>query len=203
MARTRDLSSFLDYVRGECAHAGVQLVLDPRARTKEGMLGSFDFENKKLTCCVSNPLWLGVLAHELSHLHQWVKQTPIWVKSVEEDSDSVYEEWMNGKDLSASALNKTIKNIQACEQDAERRALKLIKDYGLVDPQIYTRSANMYVWKYEFARRHRKWVRTDHLDSGTFKDVVPDSQLINARSFKKLPEALEQMLWALLSTPKE
>lgn len=201
MARRDHVSDFLAYARGECAHAGVKLYLDPRAGTKDGYLGAFDYFKKELLVCVANPLWLGVLAHELSHLHQWAQNVPAWSKGLQEDCDAVYENWIKGKDTKPELVKQAVRGIQRCEWDAEKRAVKLIKKYRLVDPKIYTRSANMYILKYEFARRHRAWVRTDHLDPAIFEGLVPDDRIISAKSFGKLPEKLEQTLLAMLHTP--
>lgn len=149
--------AFLDFVRGECAYAGVRLDLVPKARTRAGDLGSFDGETRVLRVCVGAPDWLCLLAHETAHLRQW-RERPAFFDAADVDA---FEGWCEGRRrLKPHRLLEITRAIQRLELDAERRAVRLIRKFRLTDDVAsYARGACLYVWNYEVARRIGRWPR--------------------------------------------
>ena len=46
--------------------------------------GWFDEENKELVVAINRPDWIEILAHEYSHLTQWVEQIKVWKQAEKE-----------------------------------------------------------------------------------------------------------------------
>jgi hypothetical protein len=178
----RDLASFIRYVEGECAYAGVRFRLEARKRNRAGELGFFNEDDKILFACGIGDEWPMVLAHELSHLHQWHEKKFVWP----EDRYNAMLEWCAGtKRMTAAKALQWTRDLQLMELDAERRTLKLARTFHLSDdPVKYIQGANMYVWKYEVARQLQRWPKyTDAVDPTVLgampTKLMPPSQIAN------------------------
>lgn len=119
--------------------------------------GYLDEDTKELAVAIGPGAgrWWYTLCHEYGHFKQW--QEGLWA-----DGESFYDfnEWIDGsKELSRKRIDSTIRIVQECERDAERRGLKLLKKYKLPDVKDYTQRANAYILFYEVIRRHRKWCK--------------------------------------------
>jgi hypothetical protein len=174
----RDALAFLDYVRAACDKAGVQLRLEARYYTRAGDSGWFDDEKKILLVCVNDADWLTILAHEFSHLSQWTEKSPLYKEESEDQED--FEAWLAGtKRISKPKLIHVVRNIQRCELDAERRTVRLIKQFHLTtDIKKYIQVANFYIWQYEAARKFGRWVELhDDLSAKMPTTLMPKSQI--------------------------
>lgn len=181
----KSITPFLEHAQKRCGDYGVSLVLVPRRTTKFGDYGEFDDEKKRVVVCVNDPGWLTTLAHELGHMDQWIENSPEWqaVCGVGADAYDEFDAWYTkGQKLSPRALLSLIRRIQRCELDAERRALRTIRAFGLADPKAYAQVANFHVWQYEAARRFSRWVAAPD----TYSAEIPD-RLMRISSVGKLP----------------
>ena len=116
--------------------------------------GWFDEDGKELVVAINRPDWIEILAHEYSHLTQWVEQIPIW-KEAEKSLGKVWE-WLDGKNH--RNMDKHIAVARDLELDNEKRSVKVIKDFKLnVDVEYYTKRANAYVIFYNWIRIVRRW----------------------------------------------
>lgn len=181
----KSVTPFLEYAQKRCGDYGVSLVLVPRRTTKFGDYGEFDDVKKRMVVCVNDPGWLTTLAHELGHMDQWLENTPAWAgaASAESDAYTAFDDWIvRGKKTAGPALQSLVRRIQRCELDAERRALRLIRKYGLADPKAYAQVANFHVWQYEAARRFGRWV----VAPVEYSSEIPD-RLMRIADIGKLP----------------
>ncbi len=191
--KKRDALAFLDHARGECAAAGVSLRLEARPEARGGFVGSFCDERRVLHVCVERADWLGVLAHELSHLRQFIERPAFFRGAIAEVN--TFESWVLGKlpRLKARRLRTITRAIQRLELDAERRALKMIRTFNLLDDVSgYVRKANFYVWQHEIARRVGKWPRYGIALGGVI-GLLPE-RLMRVEEVGRAPEVMEQNL---------
>ncbi len=187
-----DVGAFLDVVRGECAAAGVKLNLSAKSFAKDE-IGSFDHETKVLSVCVSRKDWLGVLAHELGHLRQWIERRT-WFESGVDTAYTVFDDWLSGKQprISRVKLLSACRTVQKVEHDAERRAIKMIRTYKIVDDvDAHIRDANLYVWNFEVAYRCGTWPHYNEALS-TVQAQMPTS-LMRLNMIGKPPALLEAL----------
>lgn len=154
----RDASPFLEHAQKRCAAVDVRLVLLSRQWTTAGDSGEFDDKRRRLVVCVNDGNWLTTLAHELGHLEQWASGSALFKSDDKSDED--FDAWLHGKRImSTRTLQRITRKIQRCELDAERRAVRYIRQFDLRDDvPSYIRAANFYVWQYEAARRLGRWV---------------------------------------------
>lgn len=148
---------FIGFVRKECKENGIKLLLKNSSYIKANSLpcsGWFDAETKELRCATKRKDFIEILVHEYCHLTQWKENIPLWKKCYE--SFSVLDDWLMGKDVPDIA--KHIKNIRDLELDNEKRAVKLIKKWGLnIDLDEYVRKANAYILFYNWLLITRRW----------------------------------------------
>lgn len=149
-----DVLDFLDLVRSECDAEKIGLTFLPR----RGVFGMFDESKRRIEVSIQEHDWLLTLAHEHAHFRQWREGLfpSIWPNDGPVER---FEAWMEKKAiLTGRGLTSTVRLIQRCELDAERRAVKMIRAYGLTnDLTSYLKRAWCNVMGYEFARRHKTW----------------------------------------------
>jgi hypothetical protein len=187
-----DLLKFLDYVKGECASAGVKLRLDAVKRNKAGDLGYFNEDNKVLYVACLGPDWAMTMAHELSHIHQFLEKHPLWASAESHE----LEEWIAGrKRLNLIKAKSMCRAVQRLELDAERRTVALARKWNLTDDlATYVRNANRYIWSWEISRVNRAWPKweTKKVSEEWAKSILvqlPD-RLMTARDIAHPPEVL-------------
>jgi hypothetical protein len=175
----KSITPFLEHVQKRCADYGVSLVLVPRALTRAGDLGEFDDKKKRLVVCVNDAHWLTTLAHEDAHLGQWIDGS-----FGDDGAYEAFDAWLGGRlKPTARGLLSTVRTIQRCELDAERRALRTIRRFGIADAKEYARTANFHVWQYEASRKLGRWIES----SPARVQTMPD-RLMRVADIGRLPE---------------
>lgn len=155
---------FVVLVRNACLENGIELLLshgDVVYMPRKGVpvAGYFDERGKVLAVAAGRSDWLQILAHEFSHLQQYVEGLFL-IDGI--DPYDELEDWYCGKDLPLDHVAKCIDFAMACEHDAERRTVGLLCQYGMSSNDIkeYIRDANGYVLRHLYAKKHRKWPNT-------------------------------------------
>lgn len=149
---------FVEFVKLECKKYGVKCDLRNTKYVKLSSSikcsGYFSDDPPTLVCSMNRPDWIEILAHEFSHLTQWVDQIDLWKQSME--SMPLVDAWLEGEDV-----HDIERHIQVCrdlELDNEKRSVKVIKKFGLdVDLDNYIKKANAYVYFYTRLLTTRKW----------------------------------------------
>jgi len=100
--------------------------------------GFFDKDLKVLAYAAKAPNSELILAHEYNHMLQWINQTEIWKKYVNDDS---------------------IENTQMVEWECEFNTLATLDEYGLSDEQlkVYAQKANAYILFYSRLKDGGEW----------------------------------------------
>ena len=155
---TKKEQDFIQYVKNRCKEHGVKCHLPKTKSVKmsDGVRcsGYFDESVPILVSSVGRPDWIEILAHEYSHLTQWVERIPLWVEA--ETSLAFVWEWLEGVDC--DNIDHHLSVARDLELDNEKRAVKIIQAFELeVDNDNYIRKANAYVCFYNFLKITRKW----------------------------------------------
>lgn len=186
----RGIPAFLDFVRGQCAEHGITLVYKPGDSARNGDVGSFDHESKRLVTFVGRADWLLNLAHEMGHLRQFVERRAFYCSSAA-DVEAFFS-WCAGKQkVTARRLLRMTRAIQRIENDANRRGLRFVRDFHLGDAKAFAREFNLYVWRYEVARRAGFWPRWGPARHELIR-AMP-TRIIPMTAIGKAPEFLERM----------
>ena len=141
--------------------------------------GYFDEANNKIVVRMDE-YFLEILVHEYCHYIQWKTNCKIW--SEQEDSIDLMWKWINKDiELDKKHLNIIFDKIVKLESDCEKRAIKLIKKYGLdINLEQYIKSANAYLLFYDYVKEKRVWLRDDQgmysftkvLDKVSGKEII-------------------------------
>jgi len=149
---------FIQYVKEQCAKYGIKCIIRPVKYVKLSRNircgGWFDEGKKELVCASNRPDFLMILAHEFSHLTQWVDQCKPWTKGV--DGIGYVDEWLEGKEI--PNIRKHLSSSRDLELDNEKRTVKHIKKFNLsIDIEDYIQRANAYVQLYNWMYYTRRW----------------------------------------------
>jgi hypothetical protein len=154
---------FIDFVKSECKKYKVKCKLENKPYLKLGngsgmstCSGYFDGEYKVLACAIAKEEWITVLAHEYSHLTQWVDQCKEWVKADKKNTYQLLANWLEGEPVRNIKYHLGI--CRDLELDNEKRTVEVIKKFDLdVDIDLYIQKSNAYVQFYNYMYYTRKW----------------------------------------------
>lgn len=192
MKKTQKELEFIKYIRNRCKEHGVKCDLrNTKFLRSEGIdcSGWFDSEVPELVVSMNRPDWIEILAHEYSHLTQWVEQIPLWKES--EVSSSILWDWLAGEDC--DDIDHHINVVRDLELDNEKRSVNIIQKFGLnVDIDRYIRKANSYVMFYNYIKTSRRWTKADNspYKNERLLEAIPTK--FNMR-YKSLPKRLEKI----------
>ena len=164
MKHTKKEQDFINHVKKMCKIYNVKCSLRNTTFVKltgetVKCSGWFDEEKPELVVAMNRPDWIEILAHEYSHLTQWVEQIKLW-KDAEISLSKVWE-WLDGKNI--KNIDKHIAVARDLELDNEKRTIEVIKLFGLkIDMENYVRKANAYVQFYNYMRKTRKWSKPNN-----------------------------------------
>lgn len=176
------LGTLLEEIVMGCRRQGILLILRP-----ESTLGGCDgyYDDGVLKVAMKHRQWPQILAHEYSHMRQekeglWVDARP-WTNK---------DAWLSHeKEITKPELEESFRAIQACEMDAEKRALVMLQKHGIaVDVKDFVRCVNADVLMYEYVRRKRRYPQRRWPSSvAAIRDMMPDVWLDDWH-YSHLPE---------------
>lgn len=175
---------FIEQLKKDCRANQIGLSLyDQKFIIEDGNKfgGWFCPVKKQLHCSFPNKLqtkFVELLIHESCHMDQFLNQTPKWVKEQNNDSLSIFWEWL--KNPTKININPHLLNVQLMEAECEQLSIQKIIDLDLgINTQQYTQKANSYLLFYSVLKETKKW--TDY-PPYKFKDIwrgLPDKILSN------------------------
>lgn len=130
----------------------------------DGTPSSGYFSEELKTVCVSVKAkdFVGILAHEYSHLRQYIENEELY--NFYSISYSKIFDWLDGKSIKNIQFH--LDNCLELELDCEKRAVKLLQEYDLnVDIKDYIQRANAYMYFWKYLRFSRKWCNPNNTPS--------------------------------------
>ncbi len=197
MKASKATQSFLKHVREICRQYKIKfkvgngrtVIMKPFGFKA---LGYFDEYEKILHCAKgrSEEAFLSVLVHEFAHLLQWIEKDNLYTSCNHPKYGSVQNAvcmWVNNElNIRDRELQSYTEKMIDCELNAERRALKLIKQFELpVNIERYSKVASATLFSYWMTKKQRKW---DFKITARQMDASGGSL---RRSFKSLPKKVE------------
>ena len=129
-----------------------------------GVSGYFiDNGEPTIACAISGDIkvWGAVMAHESSHMDQWIENSKYWTENYIDGKEAVdwMDQWCAGKvEFTDGELDDIIRRAIGVELDCEKRTIEKEKKYGLpLDPIEETQKAVSYIWFYRFVKDSKKW----------------------------------------------
>ena len=119
--------------------------------------GSFAYENKLIEVARGRDCWEQTLVHEFCHLLQWIEDKKGYEAEV--DADGILDDWLGHEvELSSSELNRCLGVIVRGELDCEKRAYRMLRDFG-IPCKDYVQRANAYLNFYPIVGEFRLWTQ--------------------------------------------
>lgn len=96
--------------------------------------------------------WLGVFVHEYAHFKQWRNGAAIWH---DEEANKAYTDYFC---YNYKTTKKRQIIVQSLEQDCEKRAVKIMRDFDLpINIDKYIQLSNVYIWYYNAVTKKKSW----------------------------------------------
>lgn len=149
---------FIKHIENDCKKNGFTLELINLRYLDTGdnapCSGYFSEEDKKICVAVKTNDFVGTLAHEYSHLRQYIEDEQLY-NYYGLSYNKVFE-WLDGKRIQNIHLH--LENCLSLELDCEQRTVKLIKKFDLdIDIKDYIQRANAYMYFWKYLKYSRKW----------------------------------------------
>jgi len=193
---TENDRNFIGHVITDCAKEGVQVTFLPKSSLKTDNItcsGWFDDKERKLFVATRNPMrdWIPILLHEFCHFKQWQTKEPSFMNLMRHPHlDDDMWSWLEGKEIPAERVKKSISAYQEMELNCERMAVEHLEKFNLsTNKTDYIKGANIYILFYGVVASTRKWHEFSDNDNKLY-DMVP-SRLI--KSFK-LPTGFKKRI---------
>ena len=114
------------------------------------------FDDTSLVVAGGKKDWVDVLAHESSHMDQFLQKDPTYMHS--DNSLNAIDGWLAGKEFSNTDLIRKICVIVKMELDCERRTVAKLKKYKIYPSmENYIKQVNAYLLGYWATFRDRVW----------------------------------------------
>lgn len=168
----QNIARFIKHVKAVARKHGVKLKISKSKNVRgpgETSLCSgyfYDDNKRKLLVVASGGKtkieWVSVLAHEYSHMMQWIEGDKTYKDtSMRNGGDSYYH--LSMLESGKANYNKRLRQIYTrktimCELNCERRTIKTIKDFNLpIDINQYKKEAAAILYKYLLLCKTGKW----------------------------------------------
>lgn len=191
---------FVKYVREHLKEYGGTLKIGKgkEVNTGEGLRASglFGCEPLSITAARKSIDFVGVVAHEYAHFLQWLEYSN---RSIDADDNAatIFFGWLGGKDYENKEVQRAFMRITIMERDAERRAVEIIKKFGLdVHIPRYIQRANCYIYMHWVMRERRSWNykkgAKNPMRSSKLIGMMPDN--FKAKSDQTIPDSIRKAL---------
>lgn len=153
------------------------------------------YERPTLAVAVGKPIedWILILAHEGSHMEQWIEKSPYWTGSFIEGKEAVdrLDEWCSGKEMTKEELDDICRRSRDVEWDCERRTIEKIEKYDLpVNMREEIQKANSYIFLYTLMKEFRKWPERRPYQVKEVWSQMPDNFDVN---YEQIPENIKEL----------
>jgi len=194
--------AFISHVKQECRTHDMRLLLSKKQILRDGIhtYGGY-FDEEKIAVSSGSDGWvIRTLAHEYSHLLQWIELDPAYFKTKLRggiDSITIMNKWIEGHEYKKSTVNKALSLNRECELNCERRTINVIKQFNLhLDINKYCQAANSYILSYNFVKKVRTW---------DFKGSIYDKEIVDemptdlySLDYSRLPRQYEALFRKVL-----
>jgi hypothetical protein len=164
----QSFKTIIDDITKKANENGVKLLL-PETNTVPYVTGSevsgyfVDNGNPILACAIGGDIkrWGPILAHESSHMDQWIENCSAWTNNYYKGREAVdwLDEWCQDKvKFSDAEVDDLIERAIGVELDCEKRTIEKEKKYNLpVNIEEEIQKSISYILFYRFLKESKKW----------------------------------------------
>jgi hypothetical protein len=195
---TKNDKIFLGFAVSEAAKHKVNLVFLAKKYILSDNVycsGFFEEDKKRIVVAIRYPQkkWFPVFIHEFCHFQQWKDNTPTYLRlSQHEDINTAVWDYVDGKKIAKSVIEKSVRAYQKMELDCEKRVVEFAREFKLsIDIDKYIQQANSYLLFYEIARRTGRWYDVAPFDIPEIVQVIP-AEFLN--DYSDVPKKIEGLM---------
>lgn len=154
-SKLKRVQELIGFIYLDCAENNCRLVVNNTSSLEVGCSGLFTFEDELLIEVAGRAIdsW-EILAHEYCHFQQWKEgkffSGPEWKSCNYKHPWKVQEERLEGKYVDQDTLEAAYRIILSCEDDCQKRTLKLLDDFKLMQNKKeridYIKRCNLYLY---------------------------------------------------------
>ena len=157
-----------DLVEKDCKKYDIDFVRSRHKSVNTGDSGRVSgfFDEQTLSVALKSYNWVHILAHEYSHLRQWVEKDETYTAKNHDGSCPImtFTNWVNGVENNAELALESTKKVIALERNCEMRAYKLLERYDLVQSKAekieYKQLSNAYLYSHWVSYEHKLWPKS-------------------------------------------
>lgn len=184
---SKNFAKFKAFAESYCSKRGKKIIIiNKKSIAENGARYGGWCDGKEMVIAGKHKLFEDIFIHEFSHMTQAVEDTQIW----RENGDI----WTGLAKKKVKILDwpEYIKTIEL-ERDCEKRALKFIKKYQIMNCGIYAKKANMYLYYYQFVFLNKKWENSTSIyDCQEIYDKMPE-KLLPMSAFQNINMEIAQI----------
>jgi hypothetical protein len=153
-----EVLDFIKYIEDDCISNGFILDIQNVKYIDTGdgapSSGYFSEDEKKICVSMKSKDFIGILAHEYSHLRQYIENEELY-NYYSKSYIKVFQ-WLDGARV--QKIQHHLDNSLLLELDCEKRSVDLMKNFDLgVDIKDYIKRANAYIYFWKYLKYSRKW----------------------------------------------
>lgn len=143
-------------------------------------------EDGNVTIASKNKLAAPTYIHEFSHMNQQVEDIELWHHEGVEDSIAPSIVGINHLAKNGVKDFKVFYDTMLLERDCEKRSLKYIDEFRIpVNPILYAKRANVYLYYYQYIFLKRKWCGSTTIYKKELMDLMPNS-LVSPKKLRNI-----------------
>lgn len=157
-SKLKRIQELIGFIYLDCADNNCRLIIDDTMSLEDGSSGCFSFEEDLQIEVAGRSVdsW-EILAHEYCHFQQWKEGKfftgPEWKPCNYKHPWKIQEERLEGKYVDQDELEAAYRIIVACEDDCQKRTLKLLDEFKLMQNKKervdYIKRCNLYLYLIE------------------------------------------------------
>lgn len=166
--KNKKCAKFIKHVEEAAALVDVKILLKKPVKIKDlNWYGTFDETAREIMVYTMKGYdWVGVLAHEYSHMRQWLEHAKCWLDFHDCGTVALLDKILTGKTnvkmkfsgYSTQQLNDFVDTWAKMERDCEVRALKEMKNFELpIDTEAYAKVVNLFLFKCAYFKKTHIW----------------------------------------------
>lgn len=190
---------FLGEALADLINSKVTIKLESKLRVDGGKYNGYftdePIEEFGLAINKKEDLWFTIFLHEYCHFLQWKEGAKVWKDMDIIPDDENWDKWLAGKKkYSKARIDLFFDVTKRVEFDCEKRAVELIKKYGLdIELKRYIQKANAYIFFYNLYKEKKQWYVRPPYEFKSILKTMP-TNFLAFEKYNKTPDNFRRLV---------
>jgi len=183
---SKNFKKFFDWSIDYLAkHEKKVVIVNSKSVFQDGIRCSGWCDGNEIVVARKNKLFQEVYVHEFCHMQQNIEDSPYWKDT------SLFWRHLEKDKIAINSWDSVL-DIIHLERDCEKRAIRHSKKWELFNNQIYAKTANLYLYYYQYVFLKRKWLNSTSIYHPFLIQEMPD-KIVPLSEFKTINMPLMQL----------